>query len=158
MTKSRGYALLFAFTGYIAASHLATAVILLGGLAAVQSGFALARLALGFDRIYWLKPVLCDASGFAVVSALTALTQYYFLSLLGLSRAGRAPLLAAMGCSALLSGVFFWGAAEYSSLGAYGLSGLPVTLSALIGGTAAVFQKPEENPWPAAYARFFSHF
>ena len=149
---------MFAFTGFLAASHLATAVILLGGLAAVQAGFALARLALGFDMVYWLKPVLCDASGFALVSALTALAQYYLVSLLGLSRAGRAPLLAAMGCAALLSGVFFWGAAEYSSLGAYGLSGLPVTLSTLLGGAAAVFQKPGENPWPAVYARFFSHF
>lgn len=123
----------------------------------VQLAFALARLAPGSERAYWLKPVLADAAAFALVSAMTALTQYYLTSLLALCRPRRWAMLAAAGSSALCSGLFFWRAVEFSSLGVYVLSWLPVTLAALIGAFAAIGQGPEENPWPQYCSRFFSH-
>ena len=157
MRKSRGRVLFLVFSTYIAVSHLAQALILLAGLTAAQSAFALGRLALGAQRAYWLKPVLADAAAFGLVSAMTALAQYYLTCLLALCRTGRWALIAAAGSAALFSGLFFWRAVEFSSLGVYGFSGLPVTLAALIGGFAAVSQGPEENPWPESCSRFFSH-
>lgn len=44
----------------------------------------------------------------------------------------------------------FWRGAHFSSLGAYGFSGLAVTLAALLGGLEAVFQESGEDRFQAA--------
>lgn len=155
MKKRSDYIFFCVVSIYISLSLLAGALILLAGLAAVQAGIVLARLALGSQQVSMLKPIFSDAAGFALICAMTALAQYYLTSLLALCGAGRLAMSATAGCSALFLGLFFWRAAELSNLGAYGLSGLPVTLAALIGGAAAITQKAEENPWPRDCSRLF---
>jgi hypothetical protein len=55
----------------------------------------------------------------------------------------------------LFCGLFFWRGALRSSLGAYGFSGLTITVSALLGSFTGLFQAPAENPWPAAAGSIF---
>ena len=157
MTKNR-VSPFFALSAYFAFSLLSTAFSLLLGLSAVRFGGLLVRLALGAARVSRLTPVPGDAAVFSLACALTALAQYYLVSLLALCRFGGVPLAAAAGGGAVLSGLFFWRAAGLSSLGAYGFSGLPVLLAALIGACAAMDQEPEENPWPAGCLKFLSRF
>lgn len=137
----------YAFSGYVAVSLLATALLLLAALAGMKLAFAAAKFAFGPDEVYRLKPLLYDAVGFALASAGTALAQYYLASLLLYPGTGRRAPAAAVFFAAVFCGLFFWRGALSSSLGAYGFSGLTVTLSALIGGYAGLFQKPGENPW-----------
>lgn len=155
MRRSREEVYLYSLAVYFAVSALLTALLLLGALAGMNAFFALARFALGPEKVYWVKPLLYDSAGFAGVSAATALLQYYLASLLRLSGAGRRGLAGAVLSCAVFCGLLFWRAAAHSSLGAYGFSGFCVTAAALIGGLAAVFQGPGENPWPAEAAAFF---
>ncbi|MEI7529949.1 MAG: hypothetical protein WCK76_13520 [Elusimicrobiota bacterium] len=157
MTKNR-VSPFFALSAYFALSLLSTAFSLLLGLSAVRLGGLLGRLALGAARVSRLTQVPGDAAVFSLVCALTALAQYYLVSLLALCRFGGVPLAAGAGAGAFLSCLFFWRAAGLSGLGAYGFSGLPVLLAALIGACAAMDQKPEENPWPAGCLKFLSRF
>jgi len=141
MRKSSDRFLFYTFFCHASVSVLAAAFILRTGLAAVQFGVAQVRVVFGIELAYLVKSAIGDAACFALVSAMTALAQYYLTSLPPLCRSDRGTLLAVSGCSAFLAGLFFWRAAEFSSLGAYGFSGLPVFFAALIGGAAAITRK-----------------
>ena len=139
MTRSdRQPALLLAFGGYIAASLLSTAVLLVAALGLMKLAFVLVELVLAPAQAYWAKPLPYDAIGFALASSGTALAQYSLASLLLYPGMGRRTLAAAVLLAAVFSGLFFWRAALSSSLGAYAFSGLTVTISAIIGGCAAI--------------------
>lgn len=155
MTRSEESALVYSLAAYFGASLLSTALLLLLSLAAIKAAFALALFALGPAQVYRLKPLLYDSAGFALASAGTAAVQYYLASLLCLSVEERPFLAVMVSFCALFCGLFFWRGALHSSLGAYGFSGLSVTLAALIGGLEAVYQQPRENPWPRAAASYF---
>ncbi len=155
MTRSRQDLLLYSLAAYLAFSSFLTVLLLLGSLAGMKFIFLLARVSLGPAKVYWLKPLMYDSAGFALASAGMAVLQYYLVSLLHFSGVGRAALSAAVFFAAVLCGLFFWRGAFYSSLGAYGFSGLSVTLSALLGGLAAVFQCPGDNPWPFTIFSYF---
>ncbi len=155
MKRSEDEGLVYALAAYFGASLLATALLLLGALAAMKGAFALARLVLGPREVYWLKPLLYDSVGFSVSAAGTALVQYYLASLLRLSGEERAFHTVLVGFCALFCGLFFWRGALNSSLGGYGFSGLCVTLSALLGGVTALWQDRSENPWPSSAALYF---
>lgn len=147
MRRSEEEGFLYSLLGYFGVSLLSTVLLLLFSLGAMKGTFALARLLFGPGEVYWLKPVLCDSVGFALAASGTALTQYLLVSLLRLSVGDKVFLTALISFSAFFCGLLFWRGAQHSALGAYGFSGLAVTLSALIGGLEAVFQKPSENPW-----------
>ncbi len=142
MKRSEEAALLYFFAAYLGASLLATVLLLLGALAAMKVFFIFARFVFGPQEVYRLKPLLYDSVGFALASAGTALVQYYFAGLLRRTGIERPELAAIVSFTALFCGLFFWRGALFSSLGAYGFSGLTVTLAALLGGLQAVFRKP----------------
>lgn len=135
---------------YFGASMLATVLLLLGALVGMRVFYIFSGFVAGDRAGYRIKPLLFDAFGFAAAAAGTALVQYYLVSLLQRFGIERGSLSALVSFTALFCGLFFWRGALFSSLGAYGFSGLSVTLAALIGGLAAVFQKQEDNPWPAS--------
>lgn len=147
MRKNRGRLHFLVFFSYASVSVLATAIIMLAGAAAVHAGVALVRLGIGLGQSYQFTAILSDSACFALMSAATALTQYYLTSLLSLYYCGKPAMAKALGACALLCGLFFGRAAQLSSLGAYGISGLPIILAVIIGGGTAIAQKPEENPW-----------
>jgi len=155
MTRSSEEKLLYALAGYLAVSLFSTVLLLLAALAGMKLFFVLARAALGPREVYWLKPLIYDSCGFAIASGGAALTHYYLVSLLKVTGAGRAWLCGTVFFAAVFCGLFFWRGAAHSSLGAYGFSGLSIMVSVLLGGTAAVFQKPWENPWPEAVSSLF---
>lgn len=150
MTRSEEAQLLYSLAAYLAASMLATVLLLLGALAFMKGFFALARFGLGPQGVYWIKPLLQDSAGFAFSSAGTALAQYYFVGLFRRTGALRIELAVIVSFTALLCGLLFWRGAHSSSLGAYGFSGLAVTLSALLGGLEAVFQESAKDSLAAA--------
>lgn len=150
MKRSEEAALLYSLAAYLGASMLATVLLLLGALAAMKGFFVLARFAFGARGVYWLKPLLCDSVGFALSSAGTALAQYYLVGLFRRSGVERLELAVIVSFTSLLCGLLFWRGAHFSSLGAYGFSGLAVTLSALLGGLEAVFQESGEDRFQAA--------
>ena len=155
MTRSSEEKQLYALAGYLAASLFSTLLLLLAALAGMKLFFSLARFALSAKEVYWLKPLLYDSCGFAIASSGAALVHYFLASLLRVSVADRPWLCATVFFAAVFCGLFFWRGAAFSSLGAYGFSGLSVTISILIGGLAAVFQKPGENPWPEKISTLF---
>lgn len=142
MKRSEEAALLYSLAAYLGASMLATVVLLLCALAAMKGFFAFASFALGPREVYWLKPLLYDSLGFALASAGTAVAQYSFVSVFRRTGLDRAELAVIVFFTALFCGLLFWRGAIYSSLGAYGFSGLTVTLAALLGGLQAVYQDP----------------
>jgi hypothetical protein len=117
--------------------------------------FFFAKAALGAKAVFWAKPLLTDSLGFALASAGTALTQYYLAGLLRLGVNDRVLESVLAAFAALFCGLLFWRGALASPLGAYGFSGLCVTLAALLGSFEAIFDKPERNPWPASVQNFF---
>ena len=155
MTRSSEEKLLYALAGYLAVSLFSTVLLLLAALAGMKFFFLLARAALGPGRVYWLKPLIYDSCGFAIASGGAAFAHYYLVSLLKTAGAHRRWLFATVFFSSVFCGLLFWRGAVYSSLGAYGFSGLSVTVSALIGGLGAVFQRPGENPWPEKITSLF---
>lgn len=155
MRRSEEAALLYSLAAYLGASMLATVLLLLGALAAMKGFFALASFAFGTRNVYWLKPLLCDSVGFALSSAGTALAQYYFAGMFRRTGAIRLELAVIVSFTALFCGLLFWRGAHSSSLGAYGFSGLAVTLSALLGGLEAVFQESGEDGRTAAHPSTF---
>ncbi len=159
MTRSNAEAVfLYSFACYMGVSLLATVLLLLVSLAGMKLAFAAALFAFGPREVYWIKPLLYDAVGFALASAGTALLQYYLASLLALSGLDRRLLAAAVLTASVFSGLFFWRGALYSALGSYAFSGFTVTLSALLGGCAGLLQRPGENPWPFTTAALFRKF
>ena len=156
MTRSDQEAVFFySFAGYMLVSMLGTVLLLLGALAGMKLLFAAARLAFGAEAAYSSKTLFYDSAGFALASAGTAVLHYYLGSLLLYSGLHRRLLGACVAVAAVFCGLFFWRGALHSSLGAYAFSGLCVTLSALIGGLAALTQRPAENPWPFTAASLF---
>ncbi len=156
MTRSSGEErLVYALAAYLGASLLATVLLLLSALAGMKFLFFAARYALGPEAVYWLKPALYDSAGFALVSAGTALAQYFLVSLLRRAADEKMFLAVICGFTALFCGLLFWRTALLSSLGAYGLSGLTVTLAALLGGLEAVYQADTQNPWPPSVSSLF---
>ncbi|HAT73270.1 MAG TPA: hypothetical protein DCS63_10695 [Elusimicrobia bacterium] len=156
MTRSDpGTAFIHTLPGYLAVSLLSTAVLLVSALGLMKLAFVLGELVLAPERAYWPKPLPYDAIGFALASSGTALAQYYLVNLLLYPGVGRRMLAAAILSAAVLCGLFFWRAAQSSTLGAYAFSGLTVTLSALIGGGAGIFQKPGQNPRPFINSPYF---
>ncbi|MDP2865294.1 MAG: hypothetical protein Q8O90_03530 [Elusimicrobiota bacterium] len=139
MKRSEEAALLYSLAAYLGASLLATVLLLLGALAAMKGFFIFARFTFGPHGVYWIKPLLYDSVGFALASAGTALAQYYFVSLFRRSGVERLELAVIVSFTSLLCGLLFWRGAHFSSLGAYGFSGLAVTLAALLGGLEAVW-------------------
>ena len=108
--------------------------------------FALLCFAAGRENIYWVKHLVYDSLGFALLSAALALTQYFLASCLILSLRGRILSFYLLLFSAAASGVFFLGIADGTNLGASRLCGLPATAACLIGGFVAFFQRESENP------------
>jgi len=156
MTRSDQETVFFySFAGYMLVSMLGTVLLLLGALAGMKLLFAAARLMLGAEAAYAHKTLFYDSSGFALASAGTAVLHYYLVSLLLYSGLHRRRLGAGAGVAAVFCGLFFWRGALHSSLGSYAFSGLCVTLCALIGGAAALTQRPGENPWPFTAAAIF---
>jgi hypothetical protein len=156
MTRSSGEErLVYALAAYIGASLLTTVLLLLLSLASMKLFFFAARYALGPGAVYWLKPALYDSVGFALAAAGTALTQYFLVSLLRRAADEKLFLAVICGFTALFCRLLFWRAALFSTLGAYGLSGLTVTLAALLGGLEAVYQADTENPWPPSASALF---
>lgn len=153
MRRSEEELTLYAMLAYLGASLLSTVLLLLLSLAAMKLFFAAAKFALGPSEVYWLKPALYDSLGFALAAGGTALLQYFLVSLLCWNISDRAFLTVLVSFSALFCGLLFWRGSAYSSLGAYGFSGLAITLSALLGGLEAVFQKSSDNPWRSFLAR-----
>lgn len=147
MRRSEESLLAYSLAAYFGASLLGTVLLLLLSLAAMKALFGLAVLALGPGRVYWLKPALYDSAGFALASGGSALLQYYLGSLLAYPAGDRFFHSLMTGFCALFCGALFWRGAAHSALGAYAFSGLAVTLAVLIGGLAAAFQSPSENPW-----------
>lgn len=143
MKRSEEAVLLYSLAAYLGASLLATVLLLLGALAAMKGFFVFARFLLGAREVYWIKPLLYDSVGFALASCGTALVQYCLVSLFRRSGVERTELAVIVSFTALFCGLFFWRGALFSSLGAYGFSGLAVTLAALLGGLPAVL---EEEP------------
>ena len=141
MKRSEEAALLYTLAAYLGASLLATVLLLLGALAAMKGFFIFVRFIFGPQEVYRLKPLLYDSIGFSLASAGTALVQYYFAGLLRRTGIERTELAVIVSFTALFCGLFFWRGALFSSLGAYGFSGLTVTLAALLGGLAAVFKE-----------------
>ncbi len=155
MRKSEEAALLYGLAVYVGVSMLSTVILLMAALAVMKGFFAFARFAFGAHEVYRIKPLLCDSVGFAFASAGTAVTQYYFVSLLRRAGLDRAELAVTAFFTAVLCGLFFWRGALHSSLGGYGFPGLTVTLAAILGAQQAVFQKQGENPWPASVSAYF---
>lgn len=143
MKRNEEAVLLYSLAAYLGASMLATVLLLLGALAAMKVFFALARFSFGPQSVYWLKPLLHDSLGFAVASAGTALTQYCFVGLFRRTGVERLELGVIVAFTALFCGLLFWRGALFSSLGAYGFSGLAVTLAALLGGLEAALREPD---------------
>jgi len=108
--------------------------------------FVCLHFAFGQEKIYWVKHMVRDCAGFALLSAALALAQYFLASSLVLSLKDRALAFSVLFFSASASGVFFSRIAAGSSLGAPRMCGLPVTAACLIGGLTALFQKESENP------------
>lgn len=140
--------LFYALTAYLGASMLLTTLLLLGALAAMKGFFGLARFTFGPEEVYRIKPLLYDSVGFALSSSGMALAQYYLVSLLRSFFTERDVLSLIVSFAALFCGLLFWRGALSSSLGAYGFSGLCVTLAALLGGLAAVFREHGKDPRP----------
>jgi hypothetical protein len=155
MTRNSEAVFLYSFSGYMAASLLTTALLLFSALALMKLSFVAAVLVLGPAHSYWAKPLFYDSAGFALASAGTALAQYLLASLLAHSGLDRRLLAAAAFIVSVFCGLFFWRGALRSSLGAYGFSGLSVTVSALLGSFNGLFQKPAENPWGQRAAALF---
>jgi hypothetical protein len=156
MTRSSGEErLVYALAAYLGTSLLVTMLLLLFSLTAMTLLFAAARSALGPEAVYRLKPALYDSAGFALASAGTALAQYFLVSLLRRAVDEKMFLAVICGFTALFCGLLFWRTALFSSLGAYGLSGLIVTLAALLGGLEAVYQADTQNPWPPSVSSLF---
>lgn len=155
MTRSEEEKFLYALAAYLGASALATVLLLLCSLAAMRLSFFLAKTLLGLRAAYWVKPLFFDSAGFALASAGTALAQYYLLSLLRLAVEDRLLLTVLGGFAALFCGLLFWRGAFGTALGAYGFSGLCVTLAALLGSFHAIAQRPAENPWPHSVSALF---
>jgi len=150
MKRSEEERFLYALAAYLGASLLATVLLLLASLAAMKFFFFFAKAALGAKAVFWAKPLLTDSLGFALASAGTALAQYYLASLLRLAVNDRLLETVLAAFAALFCGLLFWRGAMASPLGAYGFSGLCVTLAALLGAFEGLFQKPAENPWPVS--------
>lgn len=148
MRRSSEPAFLYVLSAYLAVSLVVTAASLLGALAAMKAVFIFSRFTLGPEKVYWLKPLLYHSVGFALASCATALSQYYLVSFLSFTGAPRREIAAISLFVSVFCGLFFWRGALFSALGTYPFSGLAVTLSSLLGGLAAAFQKPSENPWP----------
>lgn len=155
MKRSEEERFLYALAAYLGASALATVLLLFCSLAAMTLVFWLAKAALGLRAAYWAKPLFYDSVGFALASAGTALAQYYLVSLLRFAAGDKLLLGVLGGFASLLCGLLFWRGAFGTALGAYGFSGLCVTLAALLGCLQAVTQKPAENPWPASVSNLF---
>ncbi len=156
MKRSEEAALLYSLAAYLGASMLATVLLLLGALAVMKAFFASAGFLFGPRGVYWLKPMLQDSIGFAAAASGTALAQYYLAGLFRYSGIDRSELAVIVSFTALFCGLLFWRGALLSSLGAYGFSGLPVTLAALLGGLEAVFLEPGRISRPRWLSLFFS--
>jgi hypothetical protein len=155
MKKSEEAILLYSLAAYFGASLLATSLLLLGALFVIKFLFILSGFAFGPGGVYLVKPLPYDSAGFAFASAGTALAQYYLVGLLRCFVEKRSLLLIIVSFTALLCGLYFWRGVFFSSLGAYGYSGLAVTLAALLGGFEAAFQAPDKNQRPAAISSYF---
>jgi hypothetical protein len=145
MKRSEEAVLLYWLAAYLGASMLATVLLLLGALAGMKGFFVFARFILGPAEVYWIKPLLYDSIGFALASGGMALAQYHLVGIFRRSGVERAELAFIVSFTALFCGLLFWRGALFSSLGAYGFSGLTVTLAALLGGLEAVFREPEKD-------------
>jgi len=155
MKRSEEAVLLYSLAAYLGASMLATVLLLLCALTAMKGTFVLARFLLGARGVYWIKPLVYDSVGFALASAGTALVQYYLVGAFRRTGVERAELVFIVSFTALFCGLLFWRGALFSSLGAYGFSGLTVTLSALLGGLEAALQEPGEDPRPFNILSYF---
>lgn len=153
MKRSEEELLLYSLLGYLGASLLATVLLLLFSLASMKLFFSAMRFALGADRVYWLKPAAYDSLGFALSAAGTAVLQYFLSGFLRLAAGDRAFISMVIAFTALFCGLVFWRSAVNSPLGAYPFSGLCVTIAALIGGLASVFQPDSGNPFPRSLFR-----
>jgi hypothetical protein len=112
----------------------------------VRGIFVCLRFAFGQEKVYWVKHMVRDSAGFALLSAALALVQYFLASSLVLSLKDRVLAFSVLFFSALASGLFFSIIAAGSNLGASRLCGLPVIAACLLGGLTALFQKESENP------------
>jgi hypothetical protein len=149
MTRSKAGVFLRSFSVYMALSLLSTAL-LLAALAGMELALSFAIIAFGPGHIYWIRYLFCDSAGFALASAGTAMAQYLMAGLLAHSGLDRRLLAAMVFAASLFCGLFFWRWTLRSSLGDYGVPGLPVAVSALIGGLAGLFRKQAANPRASA--------
>ncbi|HAF95345.1 MAG: hypothetical protein A2X34_09120 [Elusimicrobia bacterium GWC2_51_8] len=131
---------------YPALTLVSTAFAFLAAESGVWCMFVCLRFAFGHEKIYWVKHIIRDSTGFALLSAGLALTQYFLASSLVLSMKDRVLAFSVLFFSASASGVFFARLAADSSLGVSRLCSFPVITACLFGGLTALFQKESENP------------
>ena len=123
-----------------------TAFAFLAAAGCVRGLFAALCLAFGQENVYWIKHLVRDSAGFALLSAAIAVGHYFLASSLVLALKDAALAFSVLAFSASASGVFFMKIAAGSSFGVSRLCGVPVAAACLFGGLVALFQAEGENP------------
>ncbi len=105
--------------------------------------------------IYKTKFIIYDFAGFALITILNSIVQYYLATLLAINVKNKKHLYIVIATSTFVASLFFIKLASKTGFESYVLASIPLTASYLLGGLMGINEDKENNPWKGTKYQVF---
>jgi hypothetical protein len=104
---------------------------------------------------YKIKFIVYDFMGFALITILNSIVQYYLASLLSINMRNKKHLYIIIGVSTFVASLFFIKLAAKTGFESYILASLPLTISFFLGAVMGITEDVKNNPWKGTKYQIF---
>ena len=106
--------------------------------------------------IYKVKFLIYDFAGFALITILNSIVQYYIATLLAINIKNKKHRYIIVAVSTFVASLFFIKLAAKTGFDSYILASLPLTISYLLGAIMGINEDIMKNPWKGTKYQIFS--
>lgn len=110
----------------------------------------------GVHFAYKMKFIIYDFIGFALLTVLNAVAQYYLATLLSINMRNRKNRYMAIAASTLIASPFFIQLSMKTGFDSCIMASLPLIISYFIGGFFGISEDKSRNPWKNTNIRIFN--
>ena len=102
-----------------------------------------------------IKFIIYDFAGFALITILNSIVQYYLATLLAINVKNKTHRHIIIGISTLVAFLFFIKLAAKTGFNSYIMASLPLTISYYLGAIMGINEETKKNPWKGTKYQIF---
>lgn len=106
---------------------------------------------------YKVKFIFYDFMGFALMTILNSIVQYYLATLLATNIKNKKHLYIIIAASTFVAALFFIKLAAKTGFNSYILASVPLIIAYFLGGVMGINEDKEKNPWKGTKYQIFKY-